>query len=107
MQLAVDTHSVQCKVSPLHYISASTNTAEDCTSIPPTFVVRAPIQFPEGAGCKLAFPILMRLDTKKPPPERGKEVVHTSSEMVLTHQEGDHTAKESEGLAGFPDTTIT
>jgi hypothetical protein len=40
---------------------AFTNTAEDCTSIPPTIVVRAPIQFPEGAGCKLAFPILMRL----------------------------------------------
>jgi hypothetical protein len=37
------------------------NTAEDCTSLPPTFVVRAPIRFPEGAGCKLAFPILMRL----------------------------------------------
>ena len=33
---------------------AFTNTAEDCTSIPPTLVVRAPIQLPEGAGCGMA-----------------------------------------------------
>jgi len=46
---------------PRVFSPSVTNTAEDCTSIPPTFVVRAPIRFPEGAGCKLAFPILMRV----------------------------------------------
>lgn len=30
------------------------NTTEDCTSLPPTFAVRAPIQFPGGAGCGMA-----------------------------------------------------
>lgn len=35
-------------------ISAATNTTEDCTPIPPTIVVRAPIRFPEGAGCEIA-----------------------------------------------------
>lgn len=38
--LAVDTHGFQCKVSPLHYISASTNTAEDCLQALPAALIR-------------------------------------------------------------------